>query len=128
MPLVKWPNKIITRNDLKDFPSSYFIFGDNVARTGFGGQAKEMRGEPNAIGIVTKWRPDNSWKSFFDDSLECFELLCDDLNKVENLLNNRTLVWYPRNGIGTGLAALPFKAPKLYRYLNKWIKKHENLL
>jgi redox-sensitive bicupin YhaK (pirin superfamily) len=29
-----------------------FVFGDNLRRTGFGGQAAEMRGEPNAVGIA----------------------------------------------------------------------------
>lgn len=31
-----------------------FLFGDNLERRGFGGQAAAMRAEPNAVGIPTK--------------------------------------------------------------------------
>jgi hypothetical protein len=47
----------ITRKDLRENPDKRYVFGDNVERRGYGGQAKEMRGEPNAIGVVTKWAP-----------------------------------------------------------------------
>lgn len=43
--------KYIKRQDLKSNPNTQYLFGDNLKRSGFGGQAKEMRGEPNAIGI-----------------------------------------------------------------------------
>lgn len=36
----------ITRAMLRAEPEKLFVFGDNFVRTGFGGQAKEMRGEP----------------------------------------------------------------------------------
>ncbi len=41
---------------------------DSVQRHGLAGQAKEMRGEPNAIGVATKWAPSTNPKAFFDDS------------------------------------------------------------
>lgn len=46
--------KFIFREDLQANPDVYYLFGDNVERRGLGGQAKEMRGEPNAIGVATK--------------------------------------------------------------------------
>ncbi|SDK47143.1 hypothetical protein [Bradyrhizobium ottawaense] len=55
----------ITRNDLLDNRDKMYVFGDNVQRTGFAGQAKEMRGEPNAIGVVTKWAPSMQPTAFF---------------------------------------------------------------
>jgi len=36
----------------------FYAFGTS-RRIGFGGQAKEMRGEPNAISVATKWEPSN---------------------------------------------------------------------
>lgn len=47
----------ITRDMLRKEPEARFVFGDNAYRKGFGGQAKEMRGEPNALGVATKWYP-----------------------------------------------------------------------
>ena len=35
-------------------PRAIYVFGDNLLRKGLGGQAKEMRGEPNTLGIVSK--------------------------------------------------------------------------
>lgn len=44
-----------------------YLFGDNLLRKGLGGQAKEMRGEPNTLGIVSKKYPSNSLSSFYSD-------------------------------------------------------------
>lgn len=43
------------------------LFGDNLERRGFGGQAASMRGEPNAIGIPTKKSPTYKDEAFFSD-------------------------------------------------------------
>jgi hypothetical protein len=53
--------KYIKREDLRANPTVLYVFGDNEARTGLGGQAKEMRGEPNAVGIATKASPWVFW-------------------------------------------------------------------
>ena len=58
---------MIYRKQLKDNPNILYVFGDNMVRQGYGGQAREMRGEPNAVGIPTKWRPDNTDGAFFYD-------------------------------------------------------------
>jgi len=47
----------IERSMLQADPEARFVFGDNAERWGLGGQAKEMRGEPNAIGVATLWSP-----------------------------------------------------------------------
>ena len=82
MPVVK--QKWITRDDLKRNPEHLFAFGDNMARRGLGGQAKEMRGEPNAVGVPTKWEPTMYPSGFFSEA-----------------------------GLGTGLAALDGRAPSI---------------
>ena len=58
----------IERSMLQQRPNDIFIFGDNMIRKGLGGQAREMRGEPNAIGIPTKKFPSMSEASFFTDA------------------------------------------------------------
>ena len=55
----------ITRADLRANPDTLYVFGDNMRRRGMGGQAAEMRGEPNAVGIPTKWRPSRTEWDFF---------------------------------------------------------------
>ena len=59
MPVIY--QKRICRDDLRRNPNAVYIFGDNEARTGLGGQAREMRGEPNAMGIATKRSPHEFW-------------------------------------------------------------------
>lgn len=111
MPLIK--QKWIYRADLRRNPEWRYVFGDNVQRAGFGGQAKEMRGEPNAIGVATKWKPTMDLSAFFDDGENCrFEVL-RDLRKIEAALKEGRVVVVPEDGIGTGLSRLPQRAPKL---------------
>jgi hypothetical protein len=113
--------KHIIREHLRANPRWRYVFGDNVKRVGLGGQAKEMRGEPNAIGVVTKWGPSLMTTNFFGDYLECQKLLLADLDKVEReLRNNRTVVW-PLDGIGTGLAQLEQRAPMLFNLIDWWL-------
>lgn len=106
--------KWITRDMLRSEPDRLFVFEDNMARIGLGGQAAEMRGEPNAIGIPTKWRPGSRTQDFFTD---------EDLPKVANTiadafvqLSGADYVVYPMDGVGTGLARLTY-APSIYQLI-----------
>lgn len=111
--------KFITRQMLKDEPNTLFVFGDNMAREGYGGQAAEMRGEPNAVGIPTKWTPSNNrWAFFADKDLKEVKI---DINEAFIKLfchasQNGEIVW-PQDGIGTGLADLKNKAPAIWDYI-----------
>lgn len=111
--LQKW----ITRQDLKDNPKTLYIFGDNMVRKGLGGQAKEMRGEPNAFGIPTKWAPDNKEESFFSDEPMESIIIEKYLFMVEDMLKDGIDVVYPQDGIGTGLSELPERSPLIDRYI-----------
>ena len=119
MPLIK--QKFITRQNLQDNPDWSYIFGDNIQRTGYGGQAREMRGEPNAIGIPTKLSP----YEFFDDKRDfetarkCFNVIFAD---IMLMLNNGDTVVFPEDGIGTGLANLGEVAPGIHSMLNAHLK------
>ena len=109
----------ITRQMCRDNPEARFVFGDNEVRRGLGGQAKEMRGEPNAIGVATKWKPSLFDDAFFsDDDLRARDVLEHDLNRVEEALAQNRLVVFPRDGIGTGLSQMDKRAPNLFYYLN----------
>lgn len=47
----------ITREDLKANRDIVYVFGDNVARDGQRGLARQMRHEPNAHAISISWGP-----------------------------------------------------------------------
>ena len=108
----------ITRDMLRAEPEKLFVFGDNFARTGFGGQAKEMRGEPNAVGIPTKRFPKNTENSFLTDkSSKVWIMSCgEDIARL--LVFDGTIVW-PSAGIGTGLAQLEKRALKIWRAIQR---------
>lgn len=112
---------IILREKLRKNPDVLYIFGDNLIRKGLGGQAKEMRGESNAIGIVTKRYPSNSPTSFIHDSdldINHLKTIVDnDISRVIIALKSgkyRALV-IPQ--LGVGLAKLHINAPNFYKYI-----------
>ncbi len=117
MPL--YTQKFIRRADLRSNPSWTYVFGDNLEGVGFGGQAKEMRGELNAFGIPTKKNPAEYFNdkdlTLFTDVLERWAEDFGWLN-VCALNCGATVIW-PEDGIGTGLSDLPNKAPKLWTIL-----------
>ena len=123
--------KFIWREEMKLNPHSIYIFGDNLKRVGLGGQAKEMRGEPNAFGIVTKLAPTYDPKDFLKDTEENFDLVLRDFQALFNLVEKgtynygdglsyriRSLV-IPEDGIGTGIANLKENAPLILKYINQ---------
>lgn len=115
--------KFITREMVRSHPEKLFLFGDNLKRVGMGGQAREMRGEPNAIGIATKVSPGNKPEDFFcDDKYQCYlKIIKQDLALVFDALKNNKVVIIPKDGLGTGLSDLPNKAPRIFKYLQSQI-------
>lgn len=116
--------KRIFREDLIKNPNCQFLFGDNLLQMGYGGQAKEMRGEPNAIGIPTKREPNNYFSSYFTD--DDYDINIKHIDNAFNKIDRKKIIIVPTDGIGTGLAKLPEKAPKTYRYLLQKLKELEN--
>jgi hypothetical protein len=101
------------RQDLRASPDKLFVFGDNAARAGFGGQAREARGEPNAVGVRTKKAPTYEEPDFFTDAeyaLNVNMIAEDFAPALAALQQGKTVVW-PSDGIGTGIAQLPARAP-----------------
>ena len=124
MPTPVIYKQYIKRSDLQNNRESIFVFGDNDQRSGFGGQAKEMRGEPNAVGIRVKKYPSMNSEAFYKD----FEYknniikINEDISNLEKLAYNKTIV-FPSNGIGTGMAKLHITAPETFRYLTTMLKE-----
>lgn len=111
--------RFVTRDMLRAAPDTLFVFGDNMKERGLGGQAREMRGEPNAIGIPTKWRPSNDIDAFFiDTDMPAVQGLIDErFSRIEaHLIKGGEVIW-PSAGIGTGLADLRSRAPRIYAYI-----------
>ena len=126
--VVERTNKIILRSELKANPKTLYLFGDNDIRKGLGGQAKEMRGEPNAIGVSTKKLPARGEEAYKSDAeLEKNKkIITDDINKAIAEWNtgkyNKLII--PQMGVG--LAELPTRAPETYKFLQQELKRLED--
>ena len=112
-------NKIITRDKVKENPDVLYLFGDNLLRKGLGGQAKEMRGEPNTLGIVSKKYPSNDISSFYtdEDFYPWLEVFSADIKNLAERINSGKYKALVIPKIGVGLADLPNKAPRIWNYL-----------
>jgi hypothetical protein len=112
---------MITRRMLRANPDVLFVFGDNLQASGFGGQAAEMRGEPNAVGIPTKRAPRMTPDAFFSDQdlpevLQAFE---GPFQRLRAHLEAGGGLVVPEAGIGTGFAKLARKAPAIQEALER---------
>jgi len=105
----------VTRDEVQSNREIIYLFGDNTIRQGYAGQANAMRGEPNAIGIVTKRFPSNRIDSFFYD--HDFEEAVAYIDRDFASIPNNVTVIIPRDGLGTGLAKLDIQAPKIFQYI-----------
>ena len=120
--------KIIYRIDVRTNRDVIYLFGDNVARKGRGGQAREMRGEENAIGIATKWFPSMKPMAFFTDERisEQMEIINRDFDPVISHIKSGGTVIVPFDGIGTGLSQMGRYAPLTQKRLFAMINELRN--
>ena len=116
--------KWIMRSDLKNNPHVLYLFGDNLRRVGMGGQAKEMRHEPNACGVATKKEPTSGANVFFtdDEYEENVRNFMIDLRPAFDHARSGGIVIVPEDGLGTGLSEMPQRAPKSLAALNALIQ------
>jgi hypothetical protein len=124
IPSFYWP-RWWDKEDVKNHPKYMFIFGDNDVEKGEKGQAI-IRKCPNAFGIPTTKFPNNNDSSYYTD-----EELEENKRKIKHAIkkimkesSNYDALIFPKDGLGTGLAELPKRAPKTYKYLNKAIQKY----
>lgn len=105
----------IARADLVANAGFVYVFGDNVARYGYAGQAADCRGMPNAHGIATLWEPG---KHFDDrDYQKITAILIEDIDKLCDFAEDADGVVFPLDGIGTGLARMQEEAPACYDFM-----------
>jgi len=112
----------ITEKEILDNPNIIYIFGDNLIKKGYGGQAKICRKKPNCVGIPTKRLPTMNKNAFFSDKKTEIQAVIKSLKLIVKLKKEgKKLVFFPN--IGQGYAKLPEKAPKTNLIINSFIKK-----
>jgi hypothetical protein len=97
--------------------NAIFVFGDNMKRAGYGGQAGQMRGEPNTIGVPTNGRQSEASRHFLRMRIGLtpkYRAISDAFRLMGDCLSVGRNVVIPSDGLGTGLAELPTRAPKLH--------------
>lgn len=111
----------IYRADLVANPDVLYLFGDNLQRVGMGGQAGEMRGEPNAVGIATKKAPSSGEFDFFSDYEygENVASIIHDYERAREHDYHGGIVICPLDGLGTGLSDMPNRCPKTFDFLRR---------
>ena len=109
--MIEFKNNI-TRDEVRANRDKIYIFGDNLLGVGHGGQAREMRGEPNTIGIPTKRSPSEFLSD--GDYYQAAPLIIAKFGAIKGHLQCGRAVVIPGAGVGTGLADLPNKAPKIW--------------
>ncbi len=125
----------IYRVDIQANPHLLYLFGDNLDRQGMGGQAGEMRGEPNSFGIATKRSishsfPDDYFHDHEDDVIDIinkefislyskmFEYRSSGFGMSDNVKDVYQGIVIPSEGLGTGLSRMPELAPKALAHLD----------
>lgn len=112
--------RFISREYVRANPDKLFLFGDNLERRGFGGQAAAMRGEPNVIGIPTKKSPTYADAAYFTDrefnrNKAAIDRAFARLTKAVS--DAIRVIVVPSDGLGTGRAELDKRAPRTFAYL-----------
>ena len=111
--------KIFSVEDCNNNPDKLYVFGDNFDRWGKAGQAV-IRDCPNAVGIATKRRPSMSEDAFFPPGM-CTRYVAAAVANVFKVFaaGDYTVIVLPADGLGTGLAQLPERAPHILAVINK---------
>ena len=107
-------------------PNKLYVFGDNCIRKGTAGQAV-IRHCGNSIGIATKRLPSTTDDSYFSDTnVDDVDTVIDDILLLMKTSRNGLFdtIVFPKDGLGTGLAKMDKKAPKLFNTMNELISSH----
>lgn len=109
-------------NLCRNHPDKIFVFGDNLDRSGRGGQAI-IRYEPNAFGVPTKRFPRMHESAFFSDQDCERKHVTDSLRRLWQLGQSKHIV-FPTDGLGTGLAKMREKSPLIYTEMCEILLNH----
>mgnify|MGYP000218143077 CR=1 FL=1 len=101
----------ITREDLRANPDIIYVYGDNAARDGQRGLARQMRHEPNAHAVSISWGP---FEAF---TLATFEAAADkiDADLVALLDRQPRLIIWPLTGLVPEFQTMPEELKLLLR-------------
>jgi hypothetical protein len=117
----------ITQQFLDENPNSYFVFGDNLIRDGYGGAAI-LRDHPHSIGFITKKYPDNKDSSFYKPE-EYSSVFFEELEKLNKIIEKRPDKKFYISQLGGGLANKYYIWEKLIRHnLVKKLEKYNNVI
>lgn len=107
---------------LLDNLDTLFVFGDNLQRYGCAGQAC-IRHQPNSFGIATKISPTASEEAYFSNNMNTEAIIEAEFYSLQMVAqaNNYSTVVFPAAGLGTGLAKLETKAPKLLDIIDDYV-------
>ena len=92
-----------TREDLRANKDVIFVYGDNVARDGQRGLARQMRGEPNAHPISISWTPFEPFTHATAE--EAMRHIVDDLEALQ--ARAPELIVWPLGGLVPEFLTLP---------------------
>lgn len=121
VPKIEYYSGYWTREEVETQKDKVFLFGDNTddrVNTHYIPTKTQavIRGLDNAIGIDTKKDRKTNKSSYFTDAdFNQFKIQVDQAI-AQAIATGKTIV-IPSDGIGTGKAELPTRAPKLYAYL-----------
>lgn len=101
----------ITREDLRANPDIIYVYGDNAAREGQRGLARQMRHEPNAHAVSISWGP------FECFSLPTFEAAAEKINDDLLALLDRQprLIIWPLAGLVPEFQSMPEELKRVLR-------------
>ena len=92
----------ISKEDLDNNPEWIFVFGDNLARKGYGGAAK-LRDHPQSYGFITKKYPGHKDSDFY--TIEEYKAVFkEEYSKLIKLIESNPTKSFFITKIGSGLA------------------------
>jgi hypothetical protein len=100
--MATYKNIHITKYFLNNNVTSYFVYGDNLERTGYGGAAV-LRDHPHALGFITKKFPDNNDTSFYTPE-EYAPIFFEELRKLQQIVDKHPTKTFYISKLGQGLA------------------------
>lgn len=125
--MATYKNLIITQEFLDYNSNCYFVFGDNLERTGYGGAAK-LRDHPHSIGFITKKFPSNEDSSFYKPE-EYSPVFFEELQKLKKIIQKRPDKTFYISQLGGGLANKYYIWQKLIRHnLVKALENFDNVI
>lgn len=97
-----YKNVLVTEQFLNNNKNCFFVFGDNLMQSGYGGAAM-LRDHPQSIGFVTKKAPDNRNESFYTPD-EYYPLFKKQLEYLKRIISCRNDNIFYISQLGAGLA------------------------